>query len=186
MTPSREVRAIIAFVESTGLPHRVTDIDTPGVHVADSRHYAPGTDGRGLAVDLAGSVPGDTAAMFAIYRALLTQAGNLHELIYWGPGVDVLVRRRVKVVPSAYDPSVLAAHRNHVHVSVDLGTFLEPWEVPVPDDETLPNLTDLKFFVPVVDQAGKCTGYYMVSSTGEVHGWGPGAVYHGRSEVGPK
>ena len=181
---SREVAAIIAFVDATGLPYRVTDIDTPSVHSPDSRHYQPGTGGKGLAVDFAGPKRGDTQAMFAIYRALMSQAYRLRELIFWAPGVDLLARHRTRVVPSAYDPTVLAAHRNHVHVSVDKGTFLEPPEVPVPDDETLPNLVDLKFFVPIVNPAtGLATGYYMVSSTGEVHGHGPGAQYFGRSEV---
>lgn len=179
---SREVEALIAFVDATGLPHRVTST-IGGRHAPSSRHYADGTDGKGLAVDLAGPERGDTKAMTAIYRVLLTQADQLHELIFWAPGVDTLVRRRTRVVPSVYDPSVLTQHRSHVHVSVDKGVFLDMPEVAVPDAEELPNLVDLKFFIPVVGTDGKCTGYYMVSSTGEVHGWGPGAPYHGRSEV---
>jgi hypothetical protein len=180
VTLSREVQALIAYVDATGLGYRVTSTYRKG---DPARHGMKGTGGDGLAVDFAGPKPGDTKAMFAIYRALLPQAYRLRELIFWAPGVDVLVRRRVRVVPGVFDPSVLAAHRDHVHASVDVGTFLEPQEADMPaDDEKLPNLVDLKFFVPIVE-GGLCTGYYMVSSTGEVHGHGPGAPYHGRSEV---
>lgn len=180
MALSKEIRALIAYIDATGLPYRATSTFRKG---DDGRHGARGTGGDGLAVDFAGPHPGDTRAMHSIYRALLPQAYRLHELIFWAPAVDFLVRRCTRVVPSVYDPAILAAHRNHVHVSVDRGTFLDPQEVPMPDDETIPNLTDLKFFVPIFDEAGVCTGYYMVSSTGEVHGHGPGAPYHGRSEV---
>lgn len=183
MALSKEVRALIAYIDATGFPYRATSTFRKG---DDGRHGARGTGGDGLAVDFAGPQPGDTKAMYAIYQALLPQAHRLRELIFWAPGVQYLVRNRVRVVPSAYDPSILSGHRNHVHVSVDKGTFLDPpeQELPMPpDDERLPNLVDLKFFVPIFDEAGVCTGYYMVSSTGEVHGWGPGAPYHGRSEV---
>jgi hypothetical protein len=129
MTLSREVRAIVAYIESTGLAHRVTST-TGGVHSPTSRHYRRGTGGMGLAVDLAGPRPGDVHAMSAICEALLERAGDLHELIYSGPGIDRLVYRRRLVAPAHYGTKVLRAHRNHVHVSVDRGSFLAP--VPPP------------------------------------------------------
>jgi hypothetical protein len=122
---SREVEAIIAYLDSTGLPYRVTST-TGGRHAESSRHFQEGTDGKGLAVDFAGPRPMDIPAMLRIYRALLGEYGRLHELIFWVPGeVKILVRRRTKVVPTVYGTKVLEAHRSHVHVSTYLGTFLE-------------------------------------------------------------
>lgn len=58
------------------------------------------------------------------------------------------------------------------------------WEETMPDDPNLPNLPDIKFFVPVINaQTGECRGYYIVSSDGQLHAFGPGAPFHGRSEV---
>lgn len=63
-----------------------------------------------------------------------------------------------------------------------------PWEdKTVPDDPNLPNLTGPVELHLVVSAEGKCTGYYVFSpATGELHTHGPGAPYHGRSEVPPK
>lgn len=67
-----------------------------------------------------------------------------------------------------------------------------PWcedEAPTPkepamsDNPELPNITGPLTFHPVVSADGQCTGYYVFApTTGEVHGHGPGAPYHGRSE----
>lgn len=52
---------------------------------------------------------------------------------------------------------------------------------PVPD---IPQITGPVEFHMVVSSDGRCTGYYIVSTkTGEIHAWGPGAVFHGRSDV---
>lgn len=69
---------------------------------------------------------------------------------------------------------------------VMLDVLRTPWEATVPDDPNLPNIRGPVEFHPVIDQNGICQGYYIVSlSTGEIHGHGPGARYHGRSEVIP-
>lgn len=184
MRLSLEVKSLVGYMATAGIPHRVTST-TAGSHAATSRHFAEGTDGQGLAVDFAAPTPGDVAGMLRIYRAFLGAYNQLHELIFWdgGVGVTELVRRRTRVVPLAY-AKALPAHRNHVHVSVDKGTFLE-WKgrILVADDPQIPNLVDVKFFVPIVTADGLCTGYYMASSAGEVHGHGLGAPFHGRSEV---
>jgi hypothetical protein len=161
---SREVEGIIGYLARTNVPFRVTST-TGGVHVASSYHYRQGTGGVGLAVDFAGPVPSeDSPALKAIYDAFKPVRSQLAELLYG-----------------------IALHHDHVHVAVPLGTFLAPSlfpEVTVPDDPNLPNLFDVKFFVPIVRESdGFCTGYYFVSSKGEVHSFGPGAPYHGRSEV---
>lgn len=66
-----------------------------------------------------------------------------------------------------------------------LDAIRHPWqETPMPDDPTLPNLPDIKFFIPVINtQTGEATGYYIVSSDGQLHAFGPGAPFYGRSEV---
>lgn len=184
MRLSREVEALIAFADSTGIPHRVTST-TGGRHAPNSRHYQAGTDGTGLAIDVAGPGPGDHETMLKLYRVFLQRSYQLQELIFWYPGeTRTLVRRRVKVVPDVYGPKVLEAHRNHVHVSVAVGTFLEPLRSPMADDEELPNITGPVELHVLMNTAGECTGYIIFSTaTGELHTFGPGARYWGRSEV---
>lgn len=54
----------------------------------------------------------------------------------------------------------------------------------VPDDPNMPNITGPVTFHPLVAEDGKCMGYYIFSTkTGELHSFGPGAEYYGRSEV---
>jgi hypothetical protein len=63
-----------------------------------------------------------------------------------------------------------------------------PWtiqnqETPMADNPDLPNIEGPLQLVVVADQAGNATGYYIFSvSTGELHSFGPGAKYFGRSE----
>lgn len=202
MTVSRESQSIIDYIESTGLAYRVTDVNGPG-HAAGSWHYAKGTGGTGTAVDFAGAVPGVTLVtarqMAAIYRALLNVAGQLAELIYSGVDVDgrpvitaVHQGRRVDGA-SFYSPAVWRDHFDHVHVAVPRGVFLTPLSQPsgtvqggqMPDDPNLPNIAGpVQFATAGFDQDGVCTGYYIFShATGELHSFGPGARFYGRSEV---
>lgn len=198
MTISREVQAIIDFVDAARVPYRVTDVDGPG-HADGSYHYAKGTGGVGLAVDFGGATlgvtPATAAQMAVIYRELSNVAGQLAELIYSGLDVDgrpvtmaVHGGRRVNGA-SFYGPAVWRDHFDHVHVAVTRGTFLShPFSTlkggAMADNPDLPNLPDIKFFWPVVNtQTGHCTGYYIVSSDGQLHAFGPGAPYYGRSEV---
>lgn len=127
---SRECQAIIDYVESTGLPYRVTDVNGPG-HAVGSYHYAKGTGGDGLAVDFAGLAFGITpltlTQMAAIYGAFRDIASQLAELIHSGPGITKAVKNG-KLVDGAsfYGPLVWPDHRDHVHVAVPRGTFLTP------------------------------------------------------------
>lgn len=63
-----------------------------------------------------------------------------------------------------------------------------PWhiqnqETPMADNPDLPNIEGPLQLVVLADQAGNATGYYIFSiSTGELHSFGPGARYFGRSE----
>jgi hypothetical protein len=131
MPHSREVQALIDFVEATGLPHRVTDVSTPGVHSNTSYHYADGTGGKGLAIDLAGAIPGTSKAMVeqmsALWRAFRPVAPKLAELFFQGPGIHMVVKN------GAWRPGLQTlgqrtwdAHKTHVHVAVKRGVFLPP------------------------------------------------------------
>lgn len=127
---TREVAAIIAYADSTLVPHRVTDIDGPG-HAPNSYHYAKGTAGNGLAVDFGGAslgvTPTTSKQMVALFVAFLDVANQLAELIHNGPGISVAVKngRRVDGL-ATYGPVTWSEHTNHVHVAVPRGTYLTP------------------------------------------------------------
>ena len=128
---SREVQSILEYVKASGLPHRVTDIDTPGVHSRTSYHYAAGTDGKGLAVDLAGTAPGTSRAMVdqmaALWQAFRPVAPKLAELFFQGPDISMVVKNGVwRPGLQTLGKTVWDAHRNHVHVAVRRGVFLVP------------------------------------------------------------
>lgn len=127
---SREVSALVAYADSTGVAHRVTDIDGPG-HAPNSYHYSKGTNGMGLAVDFGGATIGLTPAtskqMVALYRAFLEVAPQLTELIHNAPGITRAVKNgRLVDGLATYGPVVWAAHKNHVHVAVPRGVYLTP------------------------------------------------------------
>ena len=132
--------------------------------------------------------------MVAIHAALLLVTSQLAELIYNGPGTAVAVHKGKRVDGEAfYGPATWAAHFNHVHVAVPRGTFLEPLSHPadtvgggtMPDDNPdLPNITGPVSLHVLQNPAGECTGYIIFSTvTAEIHTYGPGAKYYGRSEV---
>lgn len=83
-------------------------------------------------------------------------------------------------------------HTAHMHVSIyasqrdNLGLWwvLSTGVIIMPDDPNLPNISGPIQVQFCINQDGVCQGYYYVSlRTGELHAWGPGAVYYGRSEV---
>lgn len=191
---SRETQALIDYVESSGLPYRVTDVDGPG-HAAGSYHYANGTSGRGLAVDFAGVTPGVSATtaaqMVDLYRLFLLVGHQLAELIHSGSGVGEGIKNGELVHGlSFYGPIVWPDHRDHVHVAVPKGVFLRPLSQALGTlEETMTNNPDLPDIEGplqlqiLCDQAGNATGYAIFSTkTGELHGYGPGWKYFGRSE----
>lgn len=192
MTPiSREAQSLIDYVESTGIPYRVTDVNGPG-HVKGSYHNQPGTGGDGLAVDFAGATPGvtpDTAAqMLAIQRAFLMVADRLAELVYSGSDVAVAIKDGKPVNGrSCFGPVVWPDHRDHVHVAVPRGTFLAPLSQPLvtlgggtmPADD--PNRSNVN--APIVGIAITPTGkgYLLVAADGGVFAFGD-AVFLGNVE----
>ena len=127
--PSREVRAIVAFAEATGLPHRVTSTYRTNPPGRRSFHGAKGTDGDGLAVDFAGVTPGVTPRtakqMLDLWRCFRDVAPQLAELIHAGPGVTegVLAGKLVDGL-RVFGRDQWADHRDHIHVAVPRGIFL--------------------------------------------------------------
>lgn len=189
MAFSLEVQGMIALLRNLVVPHRVTDINTPGIHTAGGYHYKAGTNGDGLAIDAAATVPyaldpvAARAGMLTICKTLEPYERQFAELICSHLPYSIKDGRRV----GRY---AISAHWNHIHLAVNRGTFLAyvkpSLEVSVvPDDPNIPNITAPIEFHPVINhQTGECTGYYIVSlKTGEIHAWGPGAKFHGRSEV---
>lgn len=136
---SDEANAIIAVVKAAGLPHRVTDINTRGIHATSSYHYAQGQGGVGTAVDFAGTTPGTSAAMVTqmseIWRAFRPHAAQLAELFFQAPGIAMVVKNGAwRPGLQTLGPTVWDAHRNHVHVAVKPGTILRPARLAaVPD-----------------------------------------------------
>lgn len=181
---SRESRAIIAYVEAAGLPHRVTDVNGPG-HVDGSWHYVKATGGTGTAVDFGGAIPGvnqtTVLQMAAIYRALLDVGGQLAELIYSGIDVDgrpvtiaVHQGRRVDGA-SFYGPAVWRDHFDHVHVAVPRGVFLshptgtlQGGQMAVDD----PNRTNVNAPITGIAITPTGKGYILVAADGGVFTFG--------------
>lgn len=171
---SVETDSLRLFMHHSGVPHRVTSTYRPGTH---SYHGREGTGGKGLAADFAAPVPGwDTPNLKAIYEALEPLGPSCAELIYSGPGGGYW-RSGARVGPYAE-----AGHHDHVHIAMPKGWSWQE-EPTMPDDPTLHNITG-PVELHLVVSGGVCTGYYVFSSTtGEVHAFGPGAPFYGRSEV---
>jgi len=115
MAESLEVAALRRLAADIGA--RVTST-TGGRHSATSFHYAAGTGGTGLAIDLA-ELSGPSALTPGLKRIASEVAKRIGpacaELIYAeGPNL-----RNGK--PYSYSAPVLAAHRNHIHLAVNRG-----------------------------------------------------------------
>lgn len=191
---SDEVRALrrLAAIAGWCVTHT-----TDGAHITNSLHKVKATNGKGRAVDLAdrrGS-SSNSAWLLAINEAVLrlVPLSMISELIYGGDNNVCVKNGRIvdgDVVYSAKDEDGLTTmekHLNHVHFAVILGfTYNGSQEVAVPDND--PNLPDIvgpvEFAIAGSDANGVCQGYYIFShATGELHSFGPGAKFYGRSEV---
>ena len=174
---SRETDALIKFIGLTGTPNKVTST-TGGTHTPTSYHYRVGTDGRGLAVDFAGPVPSyNSPALLAIFSQFAKIERSLAELFYTGAPYNIKNGQRIPRIGQHYD---------HVHVAVEKGfTYNGSQGVAVPDnDPNLPDITGPVDLMLLSNSNGECTGYYIFShTTGELHSFGPGARFYGRSEV---
>lgn len=186
---SDEVRALRALAAVAGWCVTFT---TNGAHAATSLHKVKATNGYGRAVDLADRAgPGvDTVALLAINEGVrrLVPAPLIAELIYAGPGGICMKDGQVVGGLSVYGDAVMAEHHNHVHLGVTPGFIYNGAQevtTPMPDDPNLPNIIGpVEFAIAGSDANGVCTGYYVFShATGELHSFGPGAKFYGRSEV---
>lgn len=193
MALSLEVQQLVAYIASTGVPHRVTATTGKYVstsnpcspHTPSSNHCQPGTGGTGLAIDIAEPhYSSNTPGLLAIFKAFAPVEKKLSELIY--SGASYSIKNGLRVPRYA-----VSSHWDHIHVAVPRGTLLLPQTiihdegvVTLPDDPNLPNITGPVSFHPICNSAGECTGYYIFSNkTGELHSFGPGAKFYGRSEV---
>ena len=170
----RYARLIGACVTST----------TGGAHSAVSHHYT------GRAVDLAdpGGPGWDTDGLLAINERIIQTLplSMISELIYSGPNNICVKGGRIVSGRSAFGRAVMARHHDHVHLAVvPTFTYIGAQEVvTVSDDPNLPNIVGPVQLAVLYNSAGECTGYFVFSeATGELHGFGPGARFHGRSEV---
>jgi hypothetical protein len=160
---------------------------TNGAHTKTSYHYS------GRAVDLAArSGSGvDTDELLAINEGIIQviPLSMISELIYGGPGNICVQNGRMVNGMSVFGPAVMSRHRNHVHLAVVANfTYQGSQEVAKPmanaNDPNMPDITGPVELQVLFDAAGICTGYFIFShATGELHGFGPGAKFHGRSEV---
>lgn len=120
MSESLEVASLRVLAAHIGA--RVTST-TGGQHSSTSLHYAAGTLGSGLAVDLA-ELSGPSALTPGLKRIAVECARlvpGAAELIY-AEGPCLRYGR-----PFQYGPITLRAHRNHVHLAVNRGfRFVAP------------------------------------------------------------
>jgi hypothetical protein len=125
--------------------------------------------------------------MTAVFDAFRPVAPLLAELFFNGPGITKVIKDGVwRDGLQTLGAEQWASHRNHVHVAVRRGIIIMPpnRKDAMANDPNLPDLPDIKFFIPIVNSTtGECRGYYIVASDGQLHSFGPGAPYHGRSEV---
>lgn len=171
---SDEVRALARYLAATGVPHRVTTtIDHKPFTSAGypSRHVAAGTNGTGLAMDIAGPTYGrDTDALALIYRALAIEAHALHELIYGGPQVTTNVKNG-RLVPKYAS----ADHHDHVHVSVNKGVLLvpphpttPPTSHRAPQEDDMPPIANKTVVDTISCFVADCHGWFELEADGGV------------------
>ena len=182
---SDEVRALRRLADLAGWCVSST---TGGTHAATSLHYAEATNGKGRAVDLVDRRGPSSSSdwLLAINEAIvrLLPLSMISELIYGGPGA-FCVKNGLRVDGRVVYSSVIDAHRNHVHLAVALGfTYNGTENLTMADDPNLPNIVGPVEIQVLQDANGVCTGYFIFShATGELHAFGPGTRFYGRSEV---
>lgn len=160
---------------------------TNGAHSRTSHHYS------GRAVDLAArSGPGwDSSELLAINEGVIRvlPLSMISELIHSGPGNICVKNGRIVDGMATYGPAVMDRHHDHVHLAVVASfTYNGSQEVAKPmvvtNNPDLPDIVGPVQLSVLQNSNGECTGYFIFSeATGELHGFGPGAKFHGRSEV---
>jgi len=127
---------MVKYLNDSGLVHVITA--TVGTyksssepcypHAPGSYHCRPGTDGNGLAVDVAVSFGGahDSPGLLAIRQAIQKVDAQSAEVIYAGPGHPPCIKNGH---PFAYDAHTMNGHHDHVHWAVEKGVF-PVWPTP--------------------------------------------------------
>lgn len=161
---SLEVKSLRALAAHIGA--RVTST-TGGEHSATSYHFAAGTGGDGLAIDLA-ELSGPSALTPGLKR-IATEVARLigpqcAELIYaTGPNY------RNGQPYRWYGPVTLWAHRNHIHVAVRRGFR---WTAPVTAPEVRPMFSPPHVLEPIVASlAAPGGGFWLLAVSGAVYAY---------------
>ena len=159
---SLEVRALRALAAHIGA--RVTST-TGGVHAATSYHFQDGTQGDGLAIDLA-----ETSGPSSLTPGLKRIAEQVAALI--GPQCKELIYAAGPNLkngrPAWYGPSTLWAHRNHIHVAVGRGFR---WTAPV--TEVRPMYDPPLVLAPVVASLpAPGGGAWVLTQEGAIYAFG--------------
>lgn len=144
-----------------------------GGHSGTSYHYADGTGGIGLAVDLVDPAgPGYDSAQLDLINSQIIQFVPLRlvkELIYSAP--DAINVHNGQIVPTSFwSKAVRDRHHDHNHLAVAKGfTYNSPEEFMPADD---PNRVNVN--APIVGMAATPTGkgYWLVSADGGVFAFG--------------
>lgn len=147
---------------------------TGGAHKPNSFHY------QGRARDYGRS----SSDLRAILETLSPYALGADPIIEELFGLNTYADGGRLINPSK---QLWASHQDHVHVALRAGRTLpipaDDQEDNVPDNPDLPNIEGPLQLHVVADQQGLVTAYAIFSvSTGELHGYGPGWRYFGRSE----
>ena len=107
-------RALIDYMNATGVPFRAVSTVRPGATTRGSGGARASLHASGRAVDFAGLRPSrDSPELLRIYRAFEPVRGILQELIYSGPGGG-FVR----------NPITAADHHDHVHAGLANGAYV--------------------------------------------------------------
>ncbi len=118
---SEEDRGLIDYLQYVdGIVTSTTNHSLFSLRGFISNHRKPGTNGIGLAIDIAGLRGGrDTVEHATIFHAFRPVEHLLHELIYAGPQVTYNIKAGARVGKYAQ-----ASHHDHVHAAVPRGTIL--------------------------------------------------------------
>lgn len=179
---SLEVRSLVEYIRRSGVPFRVTatlgryvsPANPCSPHSPGSYHCKPGTDGSGLAVDLAEPVPShDTPGLLRIFAAFGAVESNLAEALYYDAPYTIKNGKRVNGF-TAYGRTVMEHHRDHVHIAVPLGTLLVPKDFL--GDPPRPGVRPMYDppLGPIAAVWQDATGNVLaaVSPDGDVYAWG--------------
>lgn len=153
-----------------------------GGHSGTSYHFADGTDGKGLAVDLVDpSGPGwDSEALLTINEQIIRYIPLtlIKELIYSGPG-NICVKNGSVVPARYYGSTVMSRHHNHIHLAVAKGFTYNSPEALLPADD--PNRVNVNAPICGIAITPTNKGYLLVAMDGGVFAFGD-APYLGNVE----